>query len=60
MRKELAEDVVASQNVDLVGQEELLWRRVEDRLPSCDTSIVDLFLQSVSTPQHKIVDGNEQ
>ena len=60
MRQELAEDVVASQNVDLVSQEELLWRRVKNRLPSCDTSIVDLSIQSVSTPQRNGVDGNEQ
>ena len=41
MREELAQDVVRSEDVDLVREEELMGSRVEDRVPSSDSSVVD-------------------
>lgn len=42
MRKELAQDVVAAQNVDFVSQKELLRSRVQYRITASDTCIIDL------------------
>ena len=42
MRQELAKDVVSTEDVDFVGQQELFWFRVENGFASSDTSVVDL------------------